>query len=159
MWCNVLNLGAQNGWIDYKKSTGKKISQKQFILELVEELRSLHTQARNPTHAPLPTVFENNQGSITNKRKKCHDKKFTNATVATCKVCRKPTWDKCAEEKSRVVYCMLFAKAAACDENIPQDVNMEFFRWFHQYLLNMSTKYQDDFFELGLSDVEKLYLC
>ena len=67
LWCNVLDLAAQNSWIIYKKSTGKKISQKQFILELVEELRSQHTQAQNPTHAPLPIVFESNQELFTNK--------------------------------------------------------------------------------------------
>ena len=104
VWCTVLELAAQNSWIIYVKSTGKKIKQKQFILELVEELRTQHTHARNPTHVPLPTVFENNQGSFTNKRKKCHGKKCTNATIATCKVCSKPTCGKCAKEKSRVVY-------------------------------------------------------
>ena len=101
VWCNVLDLAAQNSRIIYKKSTEKKICRKQFILELVEELRSQHTQARNPMHAPLPTVFENNQGSLTNKRKKCHGKKCTNATLATCKVCSKRTCGKCAKKKSR----------------------------------------------------------
>ena len=104
VWCNVLDLAAQNSWIIYKKSTGKKISRKQFILELVEELRSQHTQAQNTTHAPLPIVFERTQELFTNKRKKCHGKRCTIATVATCKVCSKPTCDKCAKEKSRVVY-------------------------------------------------------
>ena len=104
VWCNVLDLEAQNSWIIYKKSTGKKISRKQFLLELVEKLRSQHTQAQNPMHTPLPIVFESNQELFTNKRKKCHGKKCTNATVAPCKVCSKPTCGKYANEKSRVVY-------------------------------------------------------
>ena len=104
VWCNALDLAAQNNWIIYEKSTGKKISQKQLILELVEELRLQHTQARNPMHSPLPTVLENNQGSFTNKGKKCHGKKCTKATVDTYKVCSKRICGKCAKEKSRVVY-------------------------------------------------------
>ena len=104
VWCNVLDLAAQNNWIIYEKSTGKKISQKQLILELVEELRLQHTQARNPMHSPLPTVLENNQGSFTNKGKKCHGKKCTKAAVATYKVCSKRICGKYAKEKSRVVY-------------------------------------------------------
>ena len=40
VWCNILNIAALNAWILYQKATGKTISKKNFILQLIEELRA-----------------------------------------------------------------------------------------------------------------------
>ena len=40
VWCNILNIAALNAWILYKKAIRKTISRKNFILQLIEELRA-----------------------------------------------------------------------------------------------------------------------
>ena len=114
VWCNILDLAAQNSWIIYKKSTGRRISRKKFILELVEELRVQHAHARNPPRAALSEVSENSQESlsVSNKRKKCHGKQCGNNTVATCKACG--SLPVANVQRRKVELYVLFAKAAVC---------------------------------------------
>ena len=39
---NILDIAALNAWIVYKKASGRKISRRKFILQLIEGLRGAY---------------------------------------------------------------------------------------------------------------------
>ena len=46
MWTNILDVAPLNSWVIYKKDTGEKISRRDFILDLVESLRTKYVVER-----------------------------------------------------------------------------------------------------------------
>ena len=90
-----------NGWIIYKLASGRTISRKEFILELIESLRHAYVQKRSLPNLPdVPST----SSSLPKKRRKCHGRKCSNATITVCQVCKKPTCGKCAKDETRVVF-------------------------------------------------------
>ncbi|GBN90560.1 hypothetical protein AVEN_212002-1, partial [Araneus ventricosus] len=70
---NVLDISATNAWILYKDVTGKnKLSSRNFVLQLSEELRAPCVSSRNTANARKPTEQRVNREDITiKKRSKC----------------------------------------------------------------------------------------
>lgn len=87
---NILDFAGINSWILYKMCTGAKISRRQYLLLLVEEIISMTKQP-----APLPRIqLQPPEASVrTAKRKQCHY--CRNKTNAVCHRCSKMVCGKC----------------------------------------------------------------
>ena len=49
VWTNVLDIAALNAWIIFRKTTGNKVSRRDFILDLIEGLKQNYV-AQQKTH-------------------------------------------------------------------------------------------------------------
>ena len=76
VWCNILNIATLNAWILCKKATGKTISRKNFILQLIEELRAQYVRRNTEestanngklqqSHVPKKDENAQKQGALT----------------------------------------------------------------------------------------------
>ena len=101
VWCNILNIAALNAWIFYKKATEKTILQKNFILQLIGELRAQYIQQNTEESTANNRKLQQSHGP--KKRRKCTKTGCTNATVTICRACKSPTCRKCATENSREI--------------------------------------------------------
>ena len=102
VWTNILNIAALNSWIVYKKASGRKISRRNFILQLIEGWRGAYV-AQKVTWEN--TVKEGRVQRPSGKRRKCADEKFNNSTVSICQHCRKPTCGKCGNGNCKLTEC------------------------------------------------------
>jgi len=104
--CNILDLAAINAWVLYKEVTGEKISRREFILTLAEELVTPNKEQRGRG----PTAEENADVDLQNpkgERKKCQVKKECqrNKTRYTCSKCQKNVCKKCIGREAQIILC------------------------------------------------------
>lgn len=101
---NILDLAAINSWVLYKEVTKTNISRKEYIQQLVEELREkyiFHRQKKIEVESP---ILENSESpKAKRKRVRCHTSGCENKTVDICCQCKAPTCGKCTKVISR--YC------------------------------------------------------
>lgn len=98
VWDNILDIAALNAWVLYKLCTGKNISRKQFILDLIDELRQ-HNTDKGESSA---TILEAKNFSPSTRRK-CHTRRCSNASTSICERCTKPVCGTCAESDFKVL--------------------------------------------------------
>ena len=102
VFCNILDMAALNAWILYRKATKKNMSRKTFLLQLVEALRSSYIDNSSK-------ISTNDQASTheevfpQKKRRKCHGRKCSNATLTLCKICKNPTCGKCSSDQTKIM--------------------------------------------------------
>ena len=102
VWGNILNIAAINSYVLYKKVTNKRITRRQFILMLVENLLG--------KAEPCPSNGQfKRDGEEVRKQKKCHGV-CCDKTVSTCILCQKPLCGKCPQDNFRVTH----VKCIAC---------------------------------------------
>lgn len=97
---NILDLAAINAWVLYKAVTGKSISRRQFIQDLVEELREKFVLPRQQkvSKRECEAINENDgQPQIKRKRVRCHSSKCENKTIDICSNCKTPICGKCVK--------------------------------------------------------------
>ena len=86
---NMLDLAGINAFILYKKVTGQRLSRRQFLKMLVENLITCARQRQ-----PSLSTFS---PKVNNKRKTCGS--CTNKTADICSFCLRPTSEKCVKLK------------------------------------------------------------
>ena len=96
----MLDIAALNSWVIYKQVTGEKISWRDFILDLVESLRTKCVAERallcpDPMSNDLPPP----------KRRKCAVKGCVNITKPVCHICKLHTGGKCGQASYKVTQC------------------------------------------------------
>src|SRR5206468_129683 len=92
---NVLDLAAINSWILYKEVTGKTISRRDFILELVEELRGGNIPAK-------AEAVRSNVVVADRKRRHCQIARCKGLkTSDVCSECNKAVCGKCTAKIRR----------------------------------------------------------
>ena len=91
-----------NAWIVYKKASGRKISRRKFILQLIEGLRGAYV-AQKVTQEN--TVEQARVQQPSGKRRKCAGKKCNNSRVSICQHCRKPIYRKCGNDDWKLIEC------------------------------------------------------
>lgn len=84
---NLLDICGINAWIIYKECTGSRMSRRNFLLKLGEELCTMYTRARHLS-SPVST-------SDSTIRKKCQVGKHYNMTQNRCSVCNKLCCGQC----------------------------------------------------------------
>ena len=88
MFYNVLDLAGINAHIVYKEVTGKKVSRREFILHLVEELQMKDTAEERVIHEDTSNAASS---SPKTKRQWCkinctrQNRRLTNKICANCK--------------------------------------------------------------------------
>ena len=92
---NILDLAAINTWILYKEMTGEKISRKDFLFELVNELANEHRISPNE-QLQLKALTSNKES--TNVRKWCQSGNC-NIQSNICITCKKYICGKCTKRK------------------------------------------------------------
>jgi hypothetical protein len=97
---NILDLAGINSWILYKETTGEKISRKDFLFKLAEELASEFQSSR--------TKSDDSNLSVKNEtltdRKRCHIGYCNNNKASNvCHNCKKSVCGKCTARK--LYYC------------------------------------------------------
>lgn len=98
VWANILDLTCINAWIIFKEATQQPISRRNFLLQLIEELRGLETLKQVQ---PLSVEFEPSK-----KRRKCQQVNCRNCTSTICRQCKKMTCGNCSNgEKLTLVMC------------------------------------------------------
>ena len=100
MWTNILDIAALNSWVIYKKVTGEKISRHDFILDLVESLRTKYVVERTLL---CPDLISNDLPPP--KRGKCAVKGCMNTTKTVCHICKLHTCGKCGQASYKVTQC------------------------------------------------------
>ena len=105
VWDNILDIAAINSYVLYKRVTSNRITRRQFILKLVENLLG----------KPEPCLSNSNRqlrgdDEEVRKRRKCHGVCCDNKTISTCILCQKPICGKCSPDNFRVTY----VKCLAC---------------------------------------------
>ena len=100
VWTNILEIAALNSWVIYKKVTGEKISRRDFILDLLESLRTKYVAERvllcpDPISNTIPPP----------KRRKCAVKGCVNTTKTVCHICKLHTCGKCGQASYKVTQC------------------------------------------------------
>ena len=101
VWTNVLDIAALNAWIIFRKTTGSKVSRRDFILDLIEGLKQNYMAQRKNTSFRVDILLESRLG----KRRKCFSKNCNNATVTTCRLCLQTTSGKCGSASYKVTEC------------------------------------------------------
>ena len=99
---NTLDLSLINAWICFKEVTKQKISRRNFILKLADELRSTYVSGRRrqnpPEHNSDDTESDDDQPPKNEeKRRRCYKKKCPNKTSQLCKKCKKHVCGKHAK--------------------------------------------------------------
>ena len=100
VWTNMLDIAALNSWVTHKKVTGKKISKRNFFLNLVESWRTknvaeLTLLRPDPVSNDLPPP----------KRRKCAMKGCVNTTKTVCHICHLHMCGKCGQASNKVMQC------------------------------------------------------
>lgn len=97
---NILDIAGINAWVLYKLCTGKKISRRNFLKGLCEELRQSYISSRT---ADVPNAVPN-ETAKKNLRVRCKvQKSCGNKTTDVCVVCKKPVCGKCTSIQN--VWC------------------------------------------------------
>jgi hypothetical protein len=92
LFFNLLDLAAINAWILYKQTTGRPISRRAFIQQLVDDLVSVTKKSERTPVIPLAL-----HASQSEKRRQCSQ--CRNKTYDMCFFCSKPVCGKCIVEK------------------------------------------------------------
>ena len=106
VWGNILDIAAINAHILYTKSTGIRISRRNFILKVIESLR--HQSQENAADDSIFDLVES--VGFQRKRKKCRGSGCKNATEFMCHHCKKPACGKCSQANSKLT----FVKCNSC---------------------------------------------
>ena len=101
VWTNVLDIAALNARIIFRKTTGSKVSRRDFILDLIEGLKQNYVAQRKNTSFRFDIPLESRLG----KRRKCFSKNSNNVKVTTCRLCLQPTCGKCRSASYKVTEC------------------------------------------------------
>ena len=99
VWTNILDTAVLNTWILFTKVSVRKISRRNFILDLIESLRNNSAQRRLPSSQhfhPVNSFF---------KRRKCAGESCVNPTKTVCKICLKHTCGKSGNGSYKVIQC------------------------------------------------------
>ena len=99
VWGNILDIAAINSYVLYKNVTNERITRRQFILMLVENLQSLS----EPCPSNSNRQFRGNDEGV-RKRRKCQGVCCDNKRFSTCILCQKPTCGKCSQDNFRVTH-------------------------------------------------------
>lgn len=91
---NILDFSAINAWVCYKETTKSNISRRNFILKLVEELKSNFTRSKRPAQGLSSSDSEEEPVLRPQKRRQCYIKNCGNKTPQICKKCKKPSCGK-----------------------------------------------------------------
>lgn len=109
---NILDLAAINAWIIFKLVTGIKISRRNFILNLAEELRRAYMETRNQERMPREGKEkedgdeEREEAEIPAKvRKLCQTRKCRNKTNEVCSKCKRYVCGPCTYKVIKTVVC------------------------------------------------------
>ena len=100
VWTNILDIATLNSWVIYQKVTGEKISRRDFILDLVESLRTKYVAERALLR---PDAISNDLQPP--KRQKCAVKGCVNTTKTVCLICKLHTGRKCGQASYKVTRC------------------------------------------------------
>ena len=99
VWGNMLDIAAINAKVLFEKATGNKLSRRQFILQLIDNLCKIDVSAANVATLDTFTFAESSR-----KRRKCHGPRCSNATMCMCIFCKKPTCGTCSASNAKVTY-------------------------------------------------------
>lgn len=106
---NLLDLAALNCWILYRDLNGKKISRREFILQLGEELAEPYANSRKTsnTRINIPNEIPERQ----DKRTRCQVKSSCagNKSCVKCQACKKTVCKKCTSKE--------FSICSLCDSD------------------------------------------
>lgn len=92
---NILDLSVINSWVCYKEITKSKMSRRNFILKLVDELRTNYTRRKRQHHEVSSNESEDDEPvERLGKRRQCYMKNCGNKTPQLCKKCKKPSCGK-----------------------------------------------------------------
>ncbi len=98
---NILDLAGINSWILYKETTGKSIKRKEFLQQLIEELRSPYVTRDQMKNSDIKR--KNTEESTANqKRVRCQYSRCSNKTVDKCSSCSIPICGKCTKNVKRI---------------------------------------------------------
>lgn len=108
---NMLDMAAVNAWVLYKKCLGLKTPRRDFILELVNQLRADHMRTKRPpltglVAAPASVPSPSSAGTADTRRRQCQIRKncAKNRSTNACVKCEKVVCGQCAGEV--VVVCL-----------------------------------------------------
>jgi hypothetical protein len=102
---NILDFAAINAWILFCICNKSNISRRNFILNLVNELRSPYIATKK-----IPRRLPSTEEQMSRKRRQCSF--CRNKTLDLCSSCVKPTCGKCQEQCIKNVYCKLCVNGA-----------------------------------------------
>ena len=111
LWGNILDIAAINAKILFVKCTGNRISRRQFIFQLMKNLRNEPESTSTGTSTSavaVPAAYPDR------KRRKCHGKSCNNAPTCLCLICTKPTCGTCSDSGSKVT----FVKSKYCSSRV-----------------------------------------
>ena len=107
VWENILDIAALNAWICYKEATQVKISRKDFILNLINELRYRYVQ-RSATFSNI------SRWKIPDapKRAECISRNCRNRSRTFCLLCRQEFCGSCCSDTHAKIR---FSLCRSCD--------------------------------------------
>lgn len=97
VWANVLDMALLNAWVVYKKATKSTVSRRQFLIQLIEDLRAAFVRQNKPPQLELELL------SPPKKRKRCKGRACKNMTTTTCRKCTQPVCGSCSKVTDKVV--------------------------------------------------------
>lgn len=101
---NILDFAGINSWVLFREATGSKISRRDFIIQLAEQLRDGHLRNRQEA------TKGNNQDTVPQeqrKRRQCQISKCNgNKTTEVCTVCMKYVCGKCTGKVVKKSVCL-----------------------------------------------------
>lgn len=105
VWHNMLDISAINAWRIFQKATGKKISRRQFILNLCNQLSEEYCQRKASCQKRALTIDV--PETLKSQRRQCQASQAChNMTITVCKVCFKPTCGSCTKpDSNRLTIC------------------------------------------------------
>ena len=99
VWCNILDKAAINAWIIYTKITGEKISRRNFIFALVEQLLETQADADDPA-IPEP-ISRDEPLPVLAKRAHCSSEGCKNLCSVQCCRCKKKKCGTCLHSSAK----------------------------------------------------------
>ena len=105
VWTNLLDIVALNCWILFRKCSGSLISQRNFILQLIERLRDAYMVNRKPVLQRRVGGFQLHKKRQSGKQRKCAGRNCKNNTVSVCSHCGRPTCGVCGNGDWKLTEC------------------------------------------------------
>ena len=100
---NILDLAGINAWVIFKEVTREKITRRQFLQQLVEELSAPYMSQRSQHH-----VEESEEAGTPKSRKgmcQLKNRCQKNKSIGTCDSCNKRVCGKCSTTKYTCLEC------------------------------------------------------
>ncbi|GBL74174.1 hypothetical protein AVEN_231057-1 [Araneus ventricosus] len=102
---NILDLATINAWVIFKEVVGTKIKRRDYILNLVDELRNNYVPSKTSTLSDFSPGIDDGPTASRRKSKQCQINSCRNKIMNICCDFKKPACGSCTSKMIKLSVC------------------------------------------------------